>query len=287
MPEWMVYSFPAEGLGGYLPEVYRSMELTPGVRYAYLLEDLSGGYEPRSDAGWMVAVASMLPEMHRAMNEWAARVGYGGLLRYDGGFHERLEEFVWRNLEVYLKTVPSSRAWEMWNARRSIEAVFRREEFRSAPAEQAIHGDFNPSNILRRRGGGHAMKVIDWEWAGLGEAHADLASLLKHAGAEVEDRVLRAYAGQDRRLSLDEHKRRYVWCKLGRAMLDSAFLAVHSLMCPYKAVFNVHNHIGRAAGNVVATCRMLGKAAMGALLGWGVDWPQVWKALVAWLGLCG
>ena len=286
IPEWVIYSSHPDELSSYLPSAYRSAEVVRSVWYTYLLEDLSGEFEERWSGAWMATVASRMPALHRAMNEWVRRAGRKQLLRYDGEFHDRLQDFVWRNMETYLKTTPFSPAWEMWSMRPRIAAVCRLNEFRDAPAEQAIHGDLNLSNILHRRGRGGDLKIIDWEWAGMGDAHADLASLLKHASPGDEERVLGMYAAHDRQLTAEEHRRRYEWCKLERAMLDAAFLAVQSLMCPHKAGIDLHNHVGLAARNAMRACRSLGKATAGVLLGFVVDYPEVGSVVAGFSGFC-
>ena len=285
VPEWLVYGSQAGELGRYLPAVYHRAEVTPSVHYTYLLEDLAGGFETGSDSAWIMTVARTIPAIHKAMAEWSRRVGPERLLRYDSAFYDELQGFVWRNLELYLKATSSGAVSEMWSIRPSISAIYLREEFRTTP-QQPIHGDFNLSNILRRRGRSDGMKIIDWEWAGVGHAHADLASLLKHAEADVEDRALRLYAGQDRRLSFEEHKRLYEWCKLGRALLDSAFLAVQCMRCPHKAVFDVHNHIRRSAANVMRICRQLGQAVAGVVFCAAIDLPSMSDLATDVLGLC-
>jgi len=224
-PEYHVYCHARGPMAPYLPEVYSCIELVPGAHYQYLLEDLEQDYRIGCSQAAILRAAAALPAVHRTLASWAADVGRDGMLRYDRAFSIALEQFAADHLQRYALSSGSGIVRKACEMLPEIGRVHRRLLERFDGPGVVIHGDYNTSNILvhrRRRG---AMKLIDWEWAGVGLAHADLASLLKAAVPDVERQALAIYAGLQPQLSTAEHRLRYLWCKLERALLDASFLA--------------------------------------------------------------
>ena len=121
----------------------------------------------------------------------------------------------------------------------------------------AIHGDYNPSNVLYHVQRPEQIKLLDWEWAGVGVPHADLVSLMKGARPDVEERALRIFADHDRGLGLAEHRRLYDWCKLERGLLDGAFMAAQFLRLPPTTGFNFSGHIEASMRRVLIALQQL------------------------------
>jgi thiamine kinase-like enzyme len=231
LPECLVYSNPGEALIPYLPKVYLSLEVVPGRHYQYILEDLSQGYERLTRCkeigkrnGISIA-ASRLPDLHRALEEWSAETDPTHLLRFDREFSAALLTYAKGNLESYVqqtadKTV--SGAMERWTA---ISEAYGRRQFYESPTSQPIHGDYHTGHIYASKENPSCIRLIDWEWTGLGRPHADLASLLKRVDADTEQQAVINYSEQDQSLPFSDHLRLYRWCQLERGLLDAAFLA--------------------------------------------------------------
>jgi thiamine kinase-like enzyme len=67
--------------------------------------------------------------------------------------------------------------------------------------------------------------MVDWEWAGVGLPHADIAALVKSVRQEDHLALLQAFVEEDRRVDAERHWRLFHWGQLERRLLDAAFLA--------------------------------------------------------------
>jgi thiamine kinase-like enzyme len=230
-PEYLVYKHPERALSQYLPTVYLCLEVIPERHYQYILEDVSQSYQRLSEYEEparkrnILKAAAELPRLHHALSEWSITADPTHLLRFDREFSTDLLNYAKRNLECYVhetadKTV--SRAIELWPL---ISEVHGRSEFYECQTAQPIHGDYHTGHVHVHKNDPDRIKVIDWEWTGLGRPHADLATLLQRKDPDTERQALVRYAEQDEHLSLDEHKHLYEWCQLERGLLNAAFLA--------------------------------------------------------------
>jgi hypothetical protein len=244
--EYLVYSNARGALAKYLPAVHWCSEVVPGEHYQYLLEDLGDEYRKANTPEAILRAGAELHAVHRAMEEWSASVDHSRLLRYDDEFSTALREYARTNLEVYVRKTPSEGVAEVLELWPRIAEVHGRREFRDLRTIRPIHGDFNTSNILIHREYPDRIKLIDWEWAGHGTAHADLASLLKRATPAVEEHALATFFRQCNRLSLHEHRRLYEWCQLERGLTDAAFLAVQHIECSGPTRLNIPGYIERS-----------------------------------------
>jgi len=232
-PEYLVYSNARGTLARYLPAVHLCSEVVPGEHYQYVLEDVGQEYRRLSQPEAFLDVATELPAIHRALSEWSLTVDQDRLLRYGRDFSVALQEHAGKVLERYAQRMANpafSEIGELWP---QISEVYQRPEFHKSEV-RPIHGDFNCANILIHERCPDRIKLVDWEWSGLGMAHADLASLLKGSlcESEIAQRALLVFSEQDRQLSLDEHRRLYQWCLLERALLDATFCAAQVMAFP-------------------------------------------------------
>lgn len=234
-PEYFIYSHRQGALAKYLPAVYLCLEVTPGRHYQYLLEDVMQEYRKvQYDSTDILNAAAELPALHRAMSEWSLVAGQDHLLRFDREFSTALLDYVRENLERYLQETANKAVSEICKLWPQIYELHQRQEFYDLQTICPIHGDYNTANIYIHVRDMRRIKVIDWEWAGLGVAHADLVSLLKRVDPETEQRALASFYKQVNGLSFDEHKRLYRWCQLERGLFDVAFLAKQQMESPRK-----------------------------------------------------
>ena len=224
-PEYLVYKHGQAKLTKYLPNVYLCLEIIPGLHYRYLLEDMRPEYRPICDSTDILRAATELHALHVAMSEWSLVAGQDRLLRFDREFSAGLLNYARESLERYVQETADksvSKVLELW-AR--ISKVHQRKEFHEFQAIRPIHGDYNRSNIHLHTNKTDAIKIVDWEWAGMGIAHMDLVSVLLGSNPEIEQQALKRFWEQDNSLSFNEHKRLYQWCQLERGLLNGAFLA--------------------------------------------------------------
>jgi len=230
-PEYLVYSNAQGTLARYLPTVYFCLEVTPGEHYQYLLEDLGQEYQRVSKPEAFLGVVAALPAIHCALSEWSLTVDQDRLLHYGPEFSMTLQKHASKILERYARRMANTAVSEVCRLWPRISEVHRRQEFHESKTVHPIHGDFNCANIRIHQQHPDRIKLLDWEWAGLGMAHVDLASLVK-GRVSVEQQALAVFSGQDRRLSPGEHKRLYQWCLLERGILDGAFCAAQLMALP-------------------------------------------------------
>jgi thiamine kinase-like enzyme len=105
------------------------------------------------------------------------------------------------------------------------------------------------------------LKVVDWEWAGVGLPHADLAALVKSVRREAHPALLQVFAEKDRGLEAEQHWRLFHWCQLERRLLNATFLAKQQLISARRMSW-LQAEIPRAAGDVLAAAEWLNSAHM-------------------------
>jgi hypothetical protein len=245
-PEYLVYHHPHAALEKYLPAVYLCEEVVPGIHYRYLLEDLSDTYQKFWKPEYVLRAVRELPLVHQGIGEWAEGIDQERLIRYDNQFHNNLLRYIEKSLTAYFYRISEEMVSKILDVWTDISELHQRREFLEMEAACPIHGDLNLSNIMFYKKTPEQIKLLDWEWAGLGIAHADLATLLKGAAPEVEDRALRTFSDNPGKLSPGEHRRLYSWCKLERSLLDAAFLAVQCMEASVEAKFNMANAVDNA-----------------------------------------
>jgi hypothetical protein len=238
-PEYKLLSSADNELAEYLPVVFYAHEVIPERHYQYLMEDLNIDYRMAHSEEDTLKLTPELSKIHRTMYEWRSSIDQNHLLHYGHAFSLNLQEYAISRFEQYSRQVPESIAVEVCQLWPEISAVHGRREFHELLDITPIHGDFNHSNVYIHRRDPKRIKLVDWEWAGYGLPHADLASLLKGALAAVEAQALRVFASQDNRLSYDQHKRLYLWCQMERGILDASFLAVHQMTSKKTSRFNI------------------------------------------------
>jgi hypothetical protein len=228
LPEYHVYAHGAEILGASLPAVYRCEVVVPGERYDYVLEDLGDRYRVAAGLDDMLESARQLPALHATIGRFVDASGTEGLVRFDGDFWERLVAYAARSLDRWFEREPGDAVGTLRKRWTQLNEVRGEIAAAMGPAVP-IHGDYNVSNILVRTGRADRLKILDWEWAGIGWPHADLASLAKGSDEATERRLVEVYAAAEGRRSVDEHWRLYQWSQLERGVLDAAFLAAQGL----------------------------------------------------------
>ena len=243
-----VYERPHDPLAALIPATFLAEELVPGRHYRYLLEDLGSRFRRRESNDAKLAVAGLLPEVHRSMRRIS--LDRELLLKYDRDFRSGLLRYAHSAVARYLDASGSEAAERLLDSWNEIEGAYPVEIDVPDDLIGPVHGDPNRTNVLFDR---REARFIDWEWAGLGLPHFDLAAVVKGAPGELEEAALQAFVEGDERIAIAEHRRLYRICKLERGLLDGAFLAVQALEADGKANFDIDTPLRRA----LATAREL------------------------------
>ena len=250
-PEATILRMRDSALSPFLPELISFRELQPGRHFQFLLEDLSQDYELlRPKKIDHVEAARTLLRLQSAMQASFRGRPLEGLIYYDRSYSERLLDYARSSLASYAARVtdgPVTSVVDRWEV---IESVHQRDEFYDDALPVLIHGDYNASNIHVPRARGNQLKIVDWEWAGVGVAHADLAALAKSVPREDAPALLQVIIDNDRRFSPEQHRRVFAWCQLERGLLDAAFLA-HQELATNRSVSWLQSAINRAASGVL------------------------------------
>jgi hypothetical protein len=229
-PEYTIYSRGSDGLSEYLPEIYDAVEVARGRHYHYLLEDLAATHRPLSyKAPEIVDVAAALPSLHNTILDWMQTAGVEGLLQYGQRFSVELADYTEAQLNRYQPVARSEIVTQFLQCWSDIKTVYLRPDFVALQNSLPVHGDFSPANIYLAHNNPKQIKILDWEWAGIGTGQLDLAALLKRSSPDLEARAVAAYHTANPRLTDAEHQRLYEWCQLERGISDVGYLAKQEL----------------------------------------------------------
>jgi hypothetical protein len=265
-PEYMIYSQPVGALASYLPNIYLAQELVPGTHYRFLMEDLAQEYHRVYDTDEIFRASAMIPSLHQALNEWANETNPQKMVHYGKGASQALEEYARDNLEKYSEYSKDSSIKAVLSCWPKISSAYLSPEFLELQPARPIHGDTNYSNVHIHNRDPLRFKLVDWEWAGYGFPHADLASLLKGVPEEMEKRALQMFIGSSKNpnpclspgLTLKDNQRIYHWCQLERSLLDAAFLTNQHLNSSYTTFFSLPETINRSLRQILSAYKKLG-----------------------------
>lgn len=225
-PEYAVYAGQGTSLSAYLPEVYWAATIIPGKHYRYFLEDLHSAFKPLSYSSPDIPeIAARLPALHAAMQTWQEEYGESELLEYGPRFSEQLAAYAAKHMDRYLKIRLNEDVKKFMGLWDRITAVYQQLAEASRQVLGPVHGDLSPANIYVSQSEPVSIKVLDWEWAGVGFPQADLAALVKRSSPELEQRALFRYCEEQPALTVKEHRQLFEWCQLERGILDAGFLA--------------------------------------------------------------
>ncbi|MGH6903822.1 MAG: aminoglycoside phosphotransferase family protein [Geminicoccaceae bacterium] len=228
-PEAIVYRRQQPFLAPFLPQLFWFREIEPGRHFQYLLEDLSGTHAELRPGTLHHVKARGLVQIHQALRKTFADGHPDALIRYDRRYSERLLEYAESTLAAYVALTADGTVKTLLDRWHDVTSVHRRDEFHDDDLRTPIHGDFVMRNLLAHRHDASRLKVLDWEWAGIGLPHADLAALAMSLPREDRPALVQAFVEEDRRLDPEQHRRLFHWGQLQRCLLDAARLAAKQL----------------------------------------------------------
>jgi hypothetical protein len=247
-PEYTIYSKSEGGITKYLPRIFRCREIHAGLHYMYLMQDLNECYRPAGGKRDILCISAELTKMYGIFGDY--RFGEDSLILYNRELSARLQAYIIGNLERYVSATNSKTVSAVCRNWQKIAGLFE-DKYNYCWLSSMIHGDSNLANILVHRKYGDRIKFIDWEWAGVGLPHQDLASLLKRAKPNVEEDALEIFSKNNRSISIGEHNRLYEICQLERGLIDSAFFANQSANSPGRTKIDIVGYIENSASRVM------------------------------------
>jgi glycosyltransferase involved in cell wall biosynthesis len=223
-PEWDVLSGDPGPLAPVLPIVYAAEEMSEGLKYQFLLEDLAWHHRPILDERDVESAIRALPLLHDRLAKWAESAKRTPRVRHDLETGPSFLAFVKEALADFHAWHPTPEVARMLEGWAKVEAAYLETDAVSKVTSQWIHGDFNRKNIFLNVEGSEA-KLVDWEWMGYGPPHLDLASVLKRSPGGIQRAAVRSFFAEDDRLSHDQNWRIFLWARLARSLLDAALHA--------------------------------------------------------------
>ena len=213
------------------------------------MEDLGQAYRRASEQADRCASQKRCPSIHQALADWLPTVEPDHLLHYDGIYAKRLLSYAYENLEAYAERADES-AKQLLNQWTALEDVYFAGIGFAQEPHVPIHGDSNPANILVHRREPIISNLIDWEWAGVGLVHADLASLLKRTPSGLEQQALELYAQQNQTFTVAEHRQRYEWCSFSEVCSTSDLLPSNKWKRPINTRVNLSKYVTKSIDRV-------------------------------------
>lgn len=254
LPEASIYADGDGDLARFLPECYHLETVADGAHYRYYLEDLNIAHRSgfsRTDELIAVDAAVAVGE---AIETWLESHPDAPTVRYDDGFAAGFLEYAHEALAAYADRTGERSVASMIDAWERIAATYLANTPDAADA--SIHGDFRRGNVFYERRDPTRVKLVDWEFAGVGWLHNDLASILKLSDDETTRLSLERLAVLRPERPLEEHRRLYERCRLERGLLDAALVARQRLAKEETPTISVTH-----AERVHAAVRALGEGA--------------------------
>jgi hypothetical protein len=222
LPEQALYRSRDSELAEYLPQLYALRTVEAETHHQYYLEDLNAayrvGYYGRDD----LHAAKAALEVGRVLKSFIERVASFPAIDYGGSFGDRFLGFSHEALERFADRTHDEHVAEL--LRRWDEIAYTYLANTPAVVDAAVHGDFRRGNVFHSRRDPSKVKLVDWEFAGVGWVHNDLASALKLSDLRTTELALRHVASVDRSRSPEEHRRLYLRSRLERGLMDAALV---------------------------------------------------------------
>ena len=256
-PEYLIYRQGSEHLSPYLPHPFVAREIESEVHYQYLLEDLqSAGYHSAFADVDVIRAATALPDLQKHLETWTSRSD-DSLIRYDSAFSADLRRMTYRSFERYTDAVPDRSAADVLVNWESIARVHSESIQKEHRLEVPIHGDANRANFLVHDDHELPFKLVDWEWAGIGLPHSDLASLLKGKQDNVVEKGIRAFAAGYPQLSLANHRMLHDWARIETRFFDASYMINQYLESPETSRMDLPRYIHVSAADILRTARQM------------------------------
>ncbi len=240
--EFVIGNVTNQSINDFLPTTLWSNHDKNDV-YRYLIEDLSiSGYKTKSALD--ESIVHYLISLNQALNN----------SDLDKNIFPKYDENYSQNLIAYISALWEKSWGEKYNLPyqkfRKISEVYL-EIASHEKRSNLIHGDFNGSNILfKNKDGRNLLKIVDWEWAGLGIIHSDLAAYYKNANNPYLNASLNELAKLQPLESYEYHYKWMYWALIDRAFLDMSYMIAQRKRAIKYSTFNIDAFINESAINL-------------------------------------
>ncbi len=251
-PEYLIYRLMNHDLGRYLPQSYLLQCIEEKKHYRYVMEDLASRFVLSSRPEAILNVCRHLPHIYHHLTTSLPPGIDHNLLQFDESFSRELLGYAEANLRHYAKHIRLEEVGTTLVAWSDLSELYLRammETYDRFPL-RPIHGDLNISNIHHHKTDSDKLKIVDWEWAGIGGWWFDLVSLLKMTPVVLEHEGLAEFLRVAGIPSNRNALRAYQWGKLQRGLFDASFFARQAVGGDggyrTESKINIQNHIRSA-----------------------------------------
>jgi hypothetical protein len=228
--EYALYSHLTPEMENFIPRVFFMRRGDAPDTYQYLMEDLSPRFHPVYSERDKRVLLDRMPEIHEALATWATVNPPESLLVYDVEFVRHVLHHAENGLKGFASRNGLEAEDAIWRIWPEIVEFLTSDRNLARRHLRPIHGDFNTKNAFlssRRRSG--EVRLVDWEWFGMGTPHDDVASLLKRHNPSLKEHALRMLADRADDLSVTDHRELLWWSRLFTAVLDASLLSHQEL----------------------------------------------------------
>ncbi|MGB7859308.1 MAG: phosphotransferase [Acidimicrobiia bacterium] len=224
-PEFWVYGTAAPVLKRHLPVCMLSSRHDGMESFAYVLEDLTRTYrKPPTRTGWSSGIRQMY-DIHDGLSHAVETHGDRELLNYGPGFALGLLDFARVAIGRFQEIADDSVSQKVLDEWAGLSDAYVSTEFDLPELLRPIHGDYNTGNVFVASDVDAPIKVVDWEWTGIGFPHMDLAAHLRAAPSNVIQAALADLSNRYPDISIRTHERIFTRCELERGLWDAGLLA--------------------------------------------------------------
>ncbi len=262
LPEYLIYNTNVPPFANWLPETYWSHR--SGDEFQFIQEDLSGdGYVPLSqrkmmhDEHFLPMVISALNNLHKDV-----LTSFGNkedLIQYDEVYMGKILAYAHQSLKIFHAEDGDPAVGNVLKLWPDIQRIFI-ETGSSGFPPGIIHGDFNVSNIHYNKEHEQPFKVVDWEWAGVGLPHSDLAALVKDPHDNNLIPCLRILSEPYKQYAFAQHLTWMYWALMNRAILDASYMIRQYHFTKHRSRFDLHNFITDAVERLLSSYDLLSKS---------------------------
>jgi len=238
--EYLLYSSPHPP-NNILPKAYH-VEKTNFHTYQYYFEDLNRQYKriDNRDYKSIYHAAKKIRKMNQYLDDWRKKYNINDFPIYNLEFRKKAQNYALQNFQRYYSKKPHAAFKKVLNEWDKISDVYVNYLKSDNEKLTTIHGDYNRTNLWIDKNNGNTLKIVDWEWSGIGLSHLDLASLLIGQPKHIEKEAMLEFTKSQGEYTLKENQEHYTFSKLERAILDCSYVTGIDLSIKRKSRFNLN-----------------------------------------------
>lgn len=241
--EYVFSKLENENINKFLPKTFWSHRDKNDV-YHYLVEDLTlKGYQSYLEPDDIIV--KNLVSINKSLN--SSSIDKRDLPFYDKNYSLKLIEYIRRLWES---------SWEdkyslSFSKLDKISKIYLDLAFQDKKYG-IIHGDFNDNNFqLKQSHNIYRFKVVDWEWAGIGIIHTDLASYFGDPDYPNLESYVKEFAALESWETYDYHTKWLNWAFMSRALFDMSYMIAQKSAVNKYSIMNIDHFILETIDNLM------------------------------------